>query len=143
MIKALTIFSGNANRDLADQICKCVEVRPGAERQNPAVAKLLTDDFEVVPTKIARDLTEESVGPALLKIVLPPNLAAHAYGDTLSTLVSKLSDSFSFIVFDLGSDTPGLIESANEYSDVFVGIVDGPDDDPGVQPRRSLKVRCS
>src|SRR5436190_17489345 len=30
MIKALTIFSGNANRDLAESICKCVEVRPGA-----------------------------------------------------------------------------------------------------------------
>jgi ribose-phosphate pyrophosphokinase len=29
MIKALTIFSGNANRDLAEAICKCVEVRPG------------------------------------------------------------------------------------------------------------------
>ncbi len=30
MIKALTIFTGNANRELAEQICKCVEVRPGA-----------------------------------------------------------------------------------------------------------------
>src|SRR5258708_24503991 len=30
MIKALTIFSGNANRDLAESICKCVEIRPGA-----------------------------------------------------------------------------------------------------------------
>jgi ribose-phosphate pyrophosphokinase len=29
MIKALTIFSGNGNRELADAICKCVEVRPG------------------------------------------------------------------------------------------------------------------
>jgi ribose-phosphate pyrophosphokinase len=29
MIKALTIFTGNANRDLAEAICKCVEVRPG------------------------------------------------------------------------------------------------------------------
>src|ERR1051326_6860659 len=29
MIKALTIFSGNANRELADSICECVEVRPG------------------------------------------------------------------------------------------------------------------
>jgi ribose-phosphate pyrophosphokinase len=29
MIKALTIFSGNGNRDLAEAICKCVEVRPG------------------------------------------------------------------------------------------------------------------
>jgi ribose-phosphate pyrophosphokinase len=30
MIKALTIFTGNANRELAEQICKTVEVRPGA-----------------------------------------------------------------------------------------------------------------
>jgi ribose-phosphate pyrophosphokinase len=29
MIKALTIFSGNGNRDLAEAICKSVEVRPG------------------------------------------------------------------------------------------------------------------
>ena len=30
MIKALTIFSGNANRDLAESICRCVEVRLGS-----------------------------------------------------------------------------------------------------------------
>ena len=30
MIKALTIFSGNANRDLAESICGCVEARLGA-----------------------------------------------------------------------------------------------------------------
>jgi ribose-phosphate pyrophosphokinase len=30
MIKALTIFTGNANRELAESICRCVEVRPGA-----------------------------------------------------------------------------------------------------------------
>src|SRR3954447_9749584 len=30
MIKALSIFSGNANHDLAESICKCVEVRLGA-----------------------------------------------------------------------------------------------------------------
>ncbi len=29
MIKALSIFSGNANRDLAEAMCKCVEVRLG------------------------------------------------------------------------------------------------------------------
>lgn len=30
MIKALSIFSGNANRDLAESICRCMEVTPGA-----------------------------------------------------------------------------------------------------------------
>ena len=29
MIKALTIFSGNAHRELAEQICKYIEIRPG------------------------------------------------------------------------------------------------------------------
>ena len=29
MIKALTIFSGNGNRELAEAICRSVEVRPG------------------------------------------------------------------------------------------------------------------
>src|SRR5882762_3682764 len=30
MIKALSIFSGNANRKLAESICKCVDTRLGA-----------------------------------------------------------------------------------------------------------------
>ncbi len=30
MIKALTIFSGNANRDLSESICRCVEARLGS-----------------------------------------------------------------------------------------------------------------
>src|SRR5437868_1428931 len=30
MIKALTIFTGNSNRELATEICRHVEVRPGA-----------------------------------------------------------------------------------------------------------------
>jgi len=30
MIKSLTIFSGNANRDLAEAICRCLEVRLGS-----------------------------------------------------------------------------------------------------------------
>jgi len=116
-----------------------VEVRHGEEQQ-ATVAKLLRDDLEVLPTKIVRDLTASASGPAMLKISLAADLQANAYGDLLSTLVSKLSDSFTFIVFDLGSDRPSLIESANEYSDIFVGIVDAPEDDAGVEARRSLKV---
>src|SRR5258705_7077193 len=114
----------------------CVEVRHGEEQQAP-VAKLLRDDLEVVPPQIVRDLTASASGPAILKISLPADLQADAYGDLLSTLVSKLSDSFSFIVFDLGSDRPFLIESANEYCDIFVAIVDAPEDDPGVKALRS------
>jgi NTE family protein len=58
----------------------------------------------------------------------------------VSNLVSRLSDSFSFIVIDLGSETPGLIESASAYTDVFVAIVDAPGEDPGLGEVRSMKV---
>src|SRR5205809_720608 len=34
MIKALSIFSGNANRELVESICRCVEVRLGAAEVN-------------------------------------------------------------------------------------------------------------
>jgi NTE family protein len=51
-----------------------------------------------------------------------------------------LSDVFSFIVLDLGSGTAGLIETASAYSDVFVALVDKPDEDPGIGDPRSMKV---
>ena len=127
-------------RDLTGTEVLCVEVRPGAEQANPAVARLLSDDFGEVPKKIDRDWRSNGGGPALLRITLPADLTVQAYGNLLSNLVSKLSDLFTFIVFDLGSQTLGLIDSAPEYSDVFVGIVDSPADDPGVAPRRSMQV---
>jgi NTE family protein len=76
----------------------------------------------------------------MLKIAVPPNLVAARYGDAMSNLVSKLSDSFSFIVFDLGSATPGLVESAGDYSDVYVAIVDDASEDPGILSPRSTRV---
>lgn len=124
-------------KDLTGAPVLCVEVRPGSESPSPSVARLLSDDFQAVPDKI---IPQGNAGPATLKVILPQGLIAHAYADLISNLVSKLSDSFTFIVFDLGSDTPGLIESASEYSDVFIGIVDGPEDDPGVPPRKSMKT---
>jgi NTE family protein len=135
---ALSLSLGAVLRDLTGASVLCVEVRPSTERPSASIAKLLSDDLQAVPDKIA--LQCDSTLPATLQAILPQGLTARAYGDLLSNLVSKLSDSFNFIVFDLGSDTPGLIESAGEYSDVFVGIVDGPDDEPGVAARKSLKV---
>jgi NTE family protein len=76
----------------------------------------------------------------MLRIAVPPNLSAARYGDAMSNLVSKLSDTFSFIVFDLGSGTIGLVESAGDYSDVYVAIVDEASEDPGILSPRSTKV---
>ena len=117
-----------------------VEVRPEREAQDPAVLALLSDHVGAVPETFPLALTDGGRGPAGLKITLPEGLDPADYGRLLANLVSRLSDAFSFIVFDLGGETAGLIESASAYSDVFVAIVDKPGDDPGVGDPRSMKV---
>jgi NTE family protein len=116
-----------------------VEVRPGQE-SNPKLLRLLSDDLHAVPQKLTTDVVRQAAGPAMLRIAVPPNLSVRQYGEAMSNLVSKLSDSFSFIVFDLGSNTAGLVESAGDYSDVFVAIVDEPNEDPGIVSLRSTRV---
>jgi NTE family protein len=117
-----------------------VEVRPGGEAQDPAVHNLLADNLGEVPRRFVPGPTGVGGGPTLLKIALPMGLDSEGYGYLLANLVSKLSDTFSFIVLDLGSETAGVIESARAYSDVFVGLIDKPGDDPGVGDPRSMKV---
>jgi NTE family protein len=116
-----------------------VEVRPGHE-SNPNLLRLLSDNLQGVPEKLTTDVVLQGVGPTMLKIVVPPDLKAGQYGDAMSNLVSKLSDSFSFIIFDLGSGTAGLVESAGDYSDIYVAIVDDVSEDPGIASPRSTKV---
>jgi NTE family protein len=115
-----------------------VEVRPDGEASDATILDLLSDSLDTAPRKFAPGGGDG--GPTLLKIALRDNLDPARYGNLLANLVSKLSDTFSFIVLDLGSETNGLIESAPAYSDVFVALVDKPDDDTGVGDSRSMKV---
>jgi NTE family protein len=115
-----------------------VEVRPSHEELQSSVLDLLSSDLAVTHRTWAP--LNEGSNPTQLKISVPAGLDCAAYGDLLSNLVSRLSETFSFIVFDLGSRTPGLIESAPAYSDVFVALVDRADDDPGIPDVRSMKV---
>jgi NTE family protein len=117
-----------------------VEVRPAREAQDASILDLLSDSLDAAPRKFASVLAGPDGGPIALKIAVPEGLNTAAYGNLLSNLVSKLSDTFSFIVLDLGSETAGLIESASAFSDVFVALVDKPGDDPGVGDPRSMKV---
>ena len=117
-----------------------VEVRPGGGRADPTILDLLSDSLDAAPRKFAPGAAGIDGGPTVLKIALRAGLDPERYGHLLSNLVSKLSDTFSFIVLDLGSETTGLIESARAYSDVFVALIDKPGDDPGVGDSGSMKV---
>ena len=115
-----------------------VEVRPSDEAPEPSVLDLLSDNLSAAAEKYT--LPRQGTGPTQLKITVPDDLDEAKYGDLLSNLVSRLSDQFSFIVFDLGSRAPGLIQSAPAYSDVFIAIVDAPEDDAGIRDPRTMKV---
>jgi NTE family protein len=115
-----------------------VEVRPTDEAPEPSVLDLLSDNLNSAARKYT--LPPQGEGPTQLKITVPIDLDEARYGDLVSNLVSRLSAHFSFIVFDLGSRAPGLIESAPAYSDVFITIVDSPDDETGVSDPRAMKI---
>lgn len=115
-----------------------VEVKPGGEGQTSPLLHRLSDDPDAAVGKFVS--TGPGGRPTNLQIAVPPGLAAPAYGDLLSNLISKLSDMFSFIVVDLGSETPGLIQAASAYSDVFVALVDEPGEDPGIGDPRKMKI---
>ena len=117
-----------------------VEVHPGTGTPDPATLDLLSDGLDEASRKFVPSASGDGRGPTVLRISLPPGLALARYGDLLSNLVSKLSDMFSFIVLDLGTETEGLIQTASAYSDVFVAIVDKPEEDPGIADPRSMKI---
>jgi NTE family protein len=117
-----------------------VEVRPGAEASDPTILDLLSDSLDAAPRKFASGAAGRDGAPTLLKIAMHEGHDPERYGHLLSNLVSKLSDTFAFIILDLGSEVTGLIESAPAYSDVFVALVDKPGDDAGFASTRSMKV---
>ena len=116
-----------------------IEVRPSHE-QDAVSLDLCSNSLESTSRKLV-PVSDGRIGPTVLTVTMPSGIGAAGYGDLVSNLVSKLSDSFSFIVLDIGSETDGLLESASAYSDVFVAIVDKPGEDPGIGDPRSMKVR--
>ena len=117
-----------------------VEIRPAGDGPDGTALHLPGDGVDDVAAKFVRTGQGAARRPAALRVAFRPGLAPESYGDLIATLVAKVSEWFSFIVFDLGSETPGLIESAPAYSDAFVAVVDKAHDAPGVSDPRSMRV---
>lgn len=116
-----------------------VQVQPGSGGREEMVAQLLADDLGDVPDKIRRVLLADTTQPAVLSIQAAPDKPKEVYEERASNLVAKLSPLFSFMVFDLGSEIPSLIESAGRFSDVLIQIVDEPGPAPPPQPETATQ----
>lgn len=115
-----------------------VEVRPSREAPHADVLDLLSGELDRAPRRWVPP--NEGNKPTEIKIAVPAELDRVGYGDAMSNLTSKLSESFSFIVLDLGSRAPNLIQSTPAFADVFVSIVDSPEEEPGISDLRSMKL---
>ncbi|HEX4566137.1 MAG TPA: cyclic nucleotide-binding and patatin-like phospholipase domain-containing protein, partial [Vicinamibacterales bacterium] len=115
-----------------------VEVRPSHEASLFDVLDLASGELIRAPQRWAAP--NEGGQPTSLKVALPDSLDRMAYGDLMSNMVATLSETFSFLVFDLGSHTRGLIESAPAFADVFVALVDRGDEDPAIPELRSTRL---
>ncbi|HEX6464405.1 MAG TPA: patatin-like phospholipase family protein [Vicinamibacterales bacterium] len=123
---------------LTDTEVAYVEVRPGTEASQPGILNPAAGEFNFGSDRWAPP--NENGQATVLKMALPLNVDRAACGDLMSNMVARLSDSFTFIVFDLGSHAHGLIESAPAFADVFVALVDRGGDNPGPPDLGSTKV---
>jgi NTE family protein len=123
------IASGLAGilNDLTGAEVLLVRVLCGKEGPQGAVAQLLSSDLDASPANIDEAFTSRSKGITLLDIKANSDKVSGYYSERASNLISRLTDRFPFIVFDLGSEPAALIQAAPEFSDIMIEIVERPE----------------
>jgi NTE family protein len=127
-------------KDMTGTSTLVVKVHANPQGPQEEVATLISDSIEALPGDFLKKLTVKSGDPAYINIAARPYLTEERYGNSASNLVSKLSDYFSYIIFDLPSEIPALITAVPEFSDVFIQIVDRPDQGLHPDPNHPLKL---
>jgi len=103
-----------------------VRVHPSEVGAEGDVATLLSDAPVLDPLVFAHLVKEEGKGVAAVDIPARIDRTAAFYSVQASNLISKLSDLFPFMVFDLAAEPLALFDAIPEFSDIFVEIVDAP-----------------
>ena len=128
-LKGKTIVSSSLAgilHDLTGTDVLLVRTWPGQRTPTGALDQLLSDEFETAPEVLQQAIQTE--GPGLFAIDVPTRIdkPSQFYSERSSNLISKLSDRFRFIVFDLCSEPRALAESASGFSDAVIEIVEAP-----------------
>jgi NTE family protein len=110
--------------DLTGADVLLVRVRPGKHAPQGAVEKLLSDDFGTTNSDVNSAIERESSGIFTLDVPARMDRTTQFYAERSSNLISRLGDRFRFILYDLGSKPQALIDSAPEFADVIVEIVE-------------------
>jgi len=113
--------------DLTGSDVLLVRVKPGEGAPEGSIAQLLADELEMEGDSLSPAIKSESPGLATLDVPARMDKSAGFYIERSSNLISRASEHFRFIVFDLGSENRTLIESAPGFSDALIEIVEKPE----------------
>lgn len=128
-------------KDLTGAPVLVLEVYPKEEGARETVDDLFRDELEALPVDLKRKLTSaDPAHPTFLSIPARPGKPIQFYAERAANFIGKLDDLFTFIVIDLGSQMPDLIRSADQFSDVFIEITDGPNGDYAARFGRNTKT---
>jgi NTE family protein len=119
-------FLADYLHELTGQDVLLVSVRVGDQAAEGIVGQLLSDNSLRSDERVTEVLPTESGGVSVLEVPARVELPIEFYAERASNLISNLSTRFPFMVFDLNTDVPGLLESVPLFSDVFIEIVDTP-----------------
>jgi NTE family protein len=88
------------------------------------LARVLTTESPTDLSGISDYFRPESEGITVLDVLAASDKPAEFYIEQTSSLISKVAERFSFILFDLGGTSPGLTAAAPEFSDIQVDVVE-------------------
>jgi NTE family protein len=112
--------------DLTGADVLLVRVSPGKEAPKGSMAQLLADELDAGSDTLSPAIKFERPGLSTLDVPARIDKPTAFYVERSSNLISRVSDHFRFIVFDLGSEPAALVESATGFSDALVEIVERP-----------------
>jgi NTE family protein len=110
--------------DLTGSDVLLVRVRPGEGAPEGSIEHLLSDELDTGTDALSPAI--KCAGPGLSTLDVPArmDMPAAFYVERSSNLISRASEHFRFILFDLGSENRTLIDSAPGFADAIIEIVD-------------------
>jgi NTE family protein len=125
--------------DLTGADVLLVRVSPGLEVTEGALGQLMSDELDT-PLEVVNQAIR-SGGPGMFTLDVPARTDKEPafYSNRSSNLISKVGDRFRFIVYDLSAEPRALVESAVEFSDAIIDIVNIPEVLPPVDKATGTK----
>ena len=112
--------------DLTGADVLLVRVAPGHQAPVGALQQLMSDELDTPVEVVNEAIRSAGPGSFLLDVPARNDKEAAFYSQQASNLITKIGDRFRFIVYDLCSEPRALVDSAPEFSDAIVDIVDAP-----------------